>query len=133
MSAYPIVPTYASRGMVATPHYLATLAGLRMLLKGGNAIDAAVAANLALTVVYHRWCSVGGDLFALHWDARAQELRALNASGRAARAMTPAAFTERGLSVIPRYGLTSVTVPGAVDGWHELLSRHGRLDWQEVF
>ena len=133
MSAYPIVPTYATRGMVATPHYLATLAGVRMLLKGGNAVDAAVAANLALTVVYHRWCSVGGDLFALHWDARARQLQALNASGRAARAMTPAAFAERGLHAVPRYGLESVTVPGAVDGWHELISKHGRLGWQEVF
>ncbi len=133
MSAYPILPTYATHGMVATPHYLATQAGVRMLLKGGNAVDAAVAANLALTVVYHRWCSVGGDLFALVWDARAQELRALNASGRAPQAMTPAAFAERGLHVVPRYGLLSVTVPGAVDGWHELLSRHGRLDWADVF
>ncbi len=133
MSAYPIVPTYAQHGMVATPHYLATMAGVRMLLKGGNAVDAAVAANLALTVVYHRWCSVGGDLFALVWDARTQELRALNASGRAPRAMTPEAFARRGLKAIPRYGLLSVTVPGAVDGWHELLSRYGRLDWQDVF
>ncbi len=133
MSAYPIVPTYATHGMVATPHYLATQAGVRMLLKGGNAVDAAVAANLALTVVYHRWCSVGGDLFALHWDAHAQELRALNASGRAPQAMTPAAFAERGLKAIPRYGLLAVTVPGAVDGWHELISKHGRLDWADVF
>src|SRR5690242_21428980 len=102
MSAYPIVPTYATRGMVATPHYLATQAGVRMLLKGGNAIDAAVAANLALTVVYHRWCSVGGDLFALHWDAKGQQLRALNASGRAPKAMTPEAFAARNLRAVPR-------------------------------
>ncbi len=133
MSAYPIVPTYATHGMVATPHYLATQAGVRMLLKGGNAVDAAVAANLALTVVYHRWCSVGGDLFALHWDAGARQLRALNASGRAPQAMTPAAFAERGLSAVPRYGLEAVSVPGAVDGWHELISAHGRLGWKEVF
>jgi gamma-glutamyltranspeptidase len=132
MSDYPILPTYATHGMVATPHYLATQAGVRMLLKGGNAIDAAVAANLALTVVYHRWCSVGGDLFALHWNEQAQELRALNASGRAPRAMTPAAFAERRLSVVPRYGLLAVTVPGAVDGWHQLM-QHGRLSWAEVF
>jgi gamma-glutamyltranspeptidase len=133
MSANPIFPTYATHGMVATPHYLATQAGVRMLLKDGNAVDAAVAANLALTVVYHRWCSVGGDLFTLFWDARAQELRALNASGRAPQAMTPAAFAERGLQTIPRYGLLPVTVPGAVDGWHELISRYGKLDWAEVF
>lgn len=133
MSAYPILPTYATHGMVATPHYLATQAGVRMRPKGGNAVDAAVAANLALAVVYHRWCSVGGDLFALVWDAHAQELRALNASGRAPQAMTPAAFAERGLNGVPRYGLLSVTVPGAVDGWHELISQHGKLDWAEVF
>jgi gamma-glutamyltranspeptidase/glutathione hydrolase len=133
MSAYPIVPTYATHGMVATPHYLATQAGVRMLLKGGNAVDAAVAANLALAVVYHRWCSVGGDLFALFWDVRAQELRALNASGRAPQAMTPAAFAARGLKAVPRYGLPAVTVPGAVDGWHELISRHGKLNWVDVF
>src|SRR5215831_6890169 len=114
MSAYPILPPYATHGMVATPHYLATQAGVRMLLKGGNAVDAAVAANLALTVVYHRWCSVGGDLFALHWDARAQQLQALNASGRAPQAMMPAAFAARGLRAIPRYGLETVTVPGVV-------------------
>jgi gamma-glutamyltranspeptidase len=133
MSAYPIVPAYATHGMVATPHYLATQAGVRMLLKGGNAVDAAIAANLALTVVYHRWCSVGGDLFALVWNERAKELHALNASGRAPQAMTPAAFAERGLRAVPRYGLLAVTVPGAVDGWHELLSKHGKLDWAEVF
>jgi gamma-glutamyltranspeptidase len=133
MSAYPILPTYATHGMVATPHYLATQAGVRMLLKGGNAVDAAVAANLVLAVVYHRWCSVGGDLFALVWDASAQELRALNASGRAPQAMTPAAFADRGLKAVPRYGLLPVTVPGAVDGWHELTSRYGKLGWADVF
>ncbi len=76
-------PTLGTRGMVATAHYLATQAGLHILRQGGNAIDAAIAANTVMTVVYPSTCSAGGDLFILFWEAKTQQLHALNASGRA--------------------------------------------------
>ena len=74
-------PILGTRGMVACPHYLATQAGVRILTQGGNAIDAAIAANAVMTVVYPSTCSAGGDIFMLIWDAETQKLHALNGSG----------------------------------------------------
>lgn len=108
----------ASTAMVATPHYLATATGLRVLSSGGNAVDAAIAASATLCVVYPHMTGLGGDLMALVWDARRSKLHALNASGRAPAAATPDVF--RGLEAVPEIGGLSVTVPGAVHGWGEL-------------
>src|SRR5579859_5478010 len=126
-------PTYASRGMVACANYFATQAGLRILMQGGNAIDAAIAANMTMTVVYPSTCSAGGDVFMLIWDAKARKLYALNGSGRAPRGMTPEYFASLGLKQIPERGPLSINVPGAVDGWFEALNRFGTLPAETVF
>ena len=126
-------PVFASRGMVACAHYLATQAGMRILTQGGNAVDAAIAANVTMTVVYPSTCSAGGDVFMLIWDAKTRKLHALNGSGRAPRGMTPEYFASLGLKQIPERGPLSMNVPGAVDGWFEALNRFGTLPAETVF
>jgi gamma-glutamyltranspeptidase/glutathione hydrolase len=126
-------PVYASRGMVACAHYLATQAGLQILAQGGNAIDAAIAANITMTVVYPSTCSAGGDVFMLIWDERSHKLFALNGSGRASRGMTPELFAAQGYKQIPERGPLTINVPGAVDGWFEALGRFGTLPAETVF
>jgi gamma-glutamyltranspeptidase/glutathione hydrolase len=115
----------ARNGVIATSQPLASAAGLRVLQQGGNAIDAAVTAAAVLSVVEPTMNGVGGDLFAIVYDAKTKTVRALNASGRSPAAATPAEFTKRGLDAIPYRGVLSVSVPGVVDGWHELLTKHG--------
>jgi gamma-glutamyltranspeptidase len=129
----PEQPALGSRGMVACAHYLASQAAVSILQQGGNAIDAAIAANAAMTVVYPSTCSAGGDLFMLIWEAETQRLHALNASGRAPAAMTPEYFISRGMEQIPAVGPLSINVPGAVDGWFEALERFGSLSAPAVF
>jgi gamma-glutamyltranspeptidase/glutathione hydrolase len=125
--------TLATRGMVASPNHLASQAGLRLLQEGGNAVDAAVATSAALAVLYPQNTSLGGDLFALVYDARSDSVHALNASGRAARRATIGYYTSRGYRQIPSRGpLAALTVPGAVDGWGKLLERFGRLELGQV-
>ncbi|HKF37000.1 MAG TPA: gamma-glutamyltransferase [Ktedonobacteraceae bacterium] len=126
-------PVLGSRGMVACAHYLATQAGVQILTQGGNAIDAAIAANAAMTVVYPSTCSAGGDVFMLIWEAKTQQLHALNGSGRAPRGMTPEYFAAHGMRQIPERGPLPITVPGAVDGWFEALGRFGKLSPEAVF
>lgn len=126
-------PVFASRGMVACAHYLATQAGVHILRQGGNAIDAAIAANATMTVVYPSTCSAGGDVFMLIWDAKTQRLYALNGSGRAPQGMTPELFAAQGLERIPERGPLTITVPGAVDGWFEALERFGTLAAESIF
>jgi gamma-glutamyltranspeptidase len=126
-------PTLATRGMVATAHYLATQAGIQMLQRGGNAIDAAIAANAAMTVVYPSTCSAGGDVFMLIWEARTQKLHALNGSGRAPGNLTPGLLAARGLRHMPPRGPLSINVPGAVDGWFEAMARFGTLSAETIF
>ncbi len=126
-------PTLGTRGMVATAHYLATQAGLSILQQGGNAVDAALAANMAMTVVYPSTCSAGGDLFMLIWEAKTGQLHALNGSGRAPAGMTPEYFAARGMQQIPLIGPLSINVPGAVDGWFEALGRFGSLAPEKIF
>ena len=117
----------ARNGIVATSQPLASAAGLRVLQQGGNAIDAAVTAAAVLSVVEPTMNGVGGDLFAIVYDAKTKTVRGLNASGRAAAAATPDEFRRRKLDEIPYRGVLSVSVPGVVDGWQELLSRHGTI------
>ena len=126
-------PVYATRGMVACAHYLATQAGLHILTQGGNAIDAAIAANITMTVVYPSTCSAGGDVFMLIWDAKSQRLYALNGSGRAPLGMRPEYFASKGMKRIPERGPLSINVPGAVDGWFEGLGRFGSLPVETGF
>lgn len=126
-------PMLGTRGMVACAHYLATQAGLSILTQGGNAIDAAIAANAVMTVVYPSTCSAGGDIFMLIWEAKTQRLYALNGSGRAPRGMTPEYFLSREMKEIPETGPLSINVPGAVDGWFEALGRFGSLSAETIF
>jgi gamma-glutamyltranspeptidase/glutathione hydrolase len=115
------------RGLIATSQPLASAAGLKVLQDGGNAVDAAVAAAAVLAVVEPTMTGIGGDLFAIVYDARTKTLRGLNASGRSGYASTPEGFAERGLPAVPGSGVHSVTVPGVVDGWTTLLSAYGTL------
>ena len=117
----------ARNGLIATSQPLASAAGLRVLQQGGNAIDAAVTAAAVLSVVEPTMNGVGGDLFAIVYDANTKTVRGLNASGRAAAAATPEEFARRKLDAIPYRGELSVSIPGVVDGWHELLAKHGTI------
>lgn len=119
--------TIARNGLVSSPHYLASQAGLRMLQEGGNAVDAAIAASATLNVVYPILCGTGGDLFMLIWDAESRELTGLDACGRSAAAADLAWFRERGYPAIPQRGPLAVSVPGVVDGWQMAAERFGRL------
>ncbi len=122
----------AMNGMVATSQPLASAAGLRILQQGGNAVDAAVAAAAVLCVVEPMMVSPGGDLFALVWDAKKKELKALNASGRSPKAASIEEMKKRGFTKTPPDGIHSVTVPGAVDGWAKLLERYGTMKLSQV-
>jgi gamma-glutamyltranspeptidase / glutathione hydrolase len=123
----------ATEGMVATPHYLASMAGVQMLRSGGNAIDAAIAANAVLTVVYPHMCSVGGDSFMMIWDPRERKLFALNGSGRSASGASIEALNARGIREMPERGAHPVTVPGAVHAWHTAHARFGSRPFAELF
>jgi len=122
----------APHGMAATSQPLATQIALDILKAGGSAVDAAIAANAALGLMEPTGSGIGGDLFAIVWDAEKQELTGLNASGRAPAAMTIEYFRELGLDQIPPYGPLPVSVPGAVDGWFELHDRYGHLPMSDV-
>ncbi len=122
----------AMNGMVATSQPLASAAGLRILQQGGNAVDAAVAAAAVLCVVEPMMVSPGGDLFALVWDTKKKELKALNASGRSPKAASIDELKKRGFTKTPPDGIHSVTVPGAVDGWAKLLERYGTMKLSQV-
>jgi gamma-glutamyltranspeptidase/glutathione hydrolase len=117
----------ARNGIIATSQPLASAAGLAVLQQGGNAIDAAVTAAAVLSVVEPTMNGIGGDLFALVYDPRTKRVRALNASGRAPAAATIEEFKRRNLTSIPYRGELAVSVPGVVDGWSELLAKHGTI------
>ncbi|MEK7400830.1 MAG: gamma-glutamyltransferase [Gemmatimonadota bacterium] len=119
-------PVYAPNGVAATSQPLATTAALEVLQHGGNAIDAAVTAAAVLGVVEPMMVGLGGDMFAIIWSAREKRLVALNASGRAGSLMTRDELIKRGRRNVPR-GPESVTVPGGVAGWQELLSKYGTI------
>lgn len=136
MTSFPYDAPYAvrrvpvmARNVVATSQPLAAQAGVRMLLKGGNAVDAALAAAITLTVVEPTGNGVGSDAFAILWDGR--ELHGLNASGCSPAAWTPERF--KGLERMPQRGWDSVTVPGAVSAWMALSTRFGKLPFADLF
>ena len=123
---------YAPREAVATSQPLASGAGLEMLIRGGNAVDAAVAAASVLNVVEPHMTGIGGDMFALLWSARDRQLLGLDASGRAGSLLTPEALRADGVEHMPTGGPATVTVPGAISGWVALLERYGRMSLAEV-
>ena len=116
---------FSRHGMIATSQPLASSAGLDVLRQGGNAIDAAITAAAVLSVVEPTMTGIGGDLFALVFDAKQRRVHGLNASGRAGAAASCAGHRRRGLEAMPLRGALSVTVPGVVDGWATLLEKHG--------
>jgi len=120
-------------GMVATSHPLATQIGLDILKKGGTAIDAAIAANVALGLMEPTGNGIGGDLFAIVWDAESKKLHGLNASGPAPKDISIDYFRDNDLEKIPSYGPLPVTVPGAVDGWIKLHEKFGKLEFRTLF
>jgi gamma-glutamyltranspeptidase/glutathione hydrolase len=135
----PIAPGHQSRsvviarhGMVATSHPLAAQVGLDVLKAGGNAVDAAIAVNAMLGVVEPMSCGIGGDLFAIVWDANTRRVYGLNASGRSPQALNRQVFADKNLAQIPEYGPLSWSVPGCVDGWHELSQRFGSRPLAEL-
>jgi gamma-glutamyltranspeptidase / glutathione hydrolase len=134
----------ATNGMVATSHPLATQIAIDILKKGGTAIDAAIAANAALGLMEPTGCGIGGDLYAIVWDAKTKKLHGLNASGRSPKKMTKEDLFMRGIyynpngqggsvsNKIPAFGPLSVSVPGAVDGWFELHKKFGKLPMKDI-
>ena len=122
----------ATQGMAATSHPLATQVALDILKQGGNAIDAAIAANATLGLMEPTGCGIGGDLFAIVWLEEEKELLGLNASGRSPYDLKLDYFKENGLQKIPAYGPIPVTVPGCVDGWFELHERAGNLNMETI-
>jgi gamma-glutamyltranspeptidase/glutathione hydrolase len=119
--------TLATHGMVATSHPLAVQVGLDILKKGGNAMDAAIATDAAMGLMEPMSCGIGGDLYALIWDAKSQKLYGLNASGRSPYRATREYFAARKLRQIPTSGPLSWSVPGCVDGWAEVQRRFGTM------
>lgn len=119
-------------GMAATSQPLATQAALDVLKKGGNAIDAAIAANAVLGVVEPTGSGIGGDLFAIIWSAEKEKLYGLNASGRSPRSLKLSYFKDNRFEFIPSYGPLPVSVPGCVDGWFEMHELFGRLPMKDI-
>jgi gamma-glutamyltranspeptidase/glutathione hydrolase len=122
----------STRGMVASPHALATAAGVAVLRRGGNAVDAAIATNAVLTVVYPASCGLGGDALWLVFEPATGEVIAYNGSGGASAALDAETLRARGLSEMPIRGPLAVTVPGAVRSWDDVGAAHGRLGLDEL-
>jgi gamma-glutamyltranspeptidase / glutathione hydrolase len=122
----------ATHGMVATSHPLATQIGLDVLKQGGTAVDAAIAANAALGLMEPTGNGVGGDLFAIVWDAKSGKLHGYNGSGRSPQSLSLKWFQDQGIKDIPPHGPLPVTVPGAVDGWFALHQKFGKLPMQRL-
>lgn len=131
----PLVPAILVRGVrgaVVAPHHLATTAGLGILRAGGSAVDAAIATNAALAVVFGEACGIGGDAFWLIWDEAGGAEVALNGSGRSAAAADAATLRAQGLETLPYRGPLTITVPGAVRSWGDAHARFGQLPWADL-
>ncbi len=122
----------AQNGMAATSHPLATQIAIGILKQGGSAVDAAIAANAALGLMEPTGCGIGGDLFAIIWDAEGEKLHGLNASGRSPKGLSIDYYIDNGYEYIPQRGALSVSVPGTVDGWFEMHERFGKLPMSEI-
>ncbi len=122
----------ARNGIVATSQPLAAQAGLEILKAGGNAADAAIAANAVIGLTEPMSCGIGGDLFVIYWDAKSKKLYGLNASGRSPFDLSRDMLRSKGFTEIPTKGPLSWSVPGCVDGWHELQKRFGTKELSEI-
>ncbi len=120
-------------GIVATSHAQASVAGAKILERGAWAVDAAIAANAVLGVTEPMMNGMGGDLFAIYWEAKTGKLYGLNASGWAPRGLTIEHLKSKDATAMPPAGIDSVTVPGAVAGWHALHERFGKMAWKDLF
>jgi gamma-glutamyltranspeptidase / glutathione hydrolase len=123
----------SKQGIAATSQTLASQAAAQMLAKGGSAVDAAIAANAVLGLVEPMMDGIGGDMFAMFWDAKTGKLTGWNGSGPAPRALSPKFLADKGVKTMPAAGIHSVTVPGAVDGWAKMHQRFGKLPWKDLF
>src|SRR5580698_8638007 len=123
----------SKQGIAATSQTLASQAAAQILAKGGSAVDAAIAANAVLGLVEPMMDGIGGDMFAMFWDAKTGKLTGWNGSGPAPRALSPKFLADKGVKTMPAAGIHSVTVPGAVDGWAKMHQRFGKLPWKELF
>ena len=122
----------ATQGMAATSQPLATQVALDILKAGGSAVDAAIAANATLGLMEPTGCGIGGDLFAIVWDAEGKALTGLNGSGRSPQALSLAQLRQLSPDGVPYLGPLTVSVPGAVDGWFELHARYGKLPMKAI-
>jgi len=122
----------STHGLAATSQPLATQIAIDILKQGGSAVDAAIAANAALGLMEPMSCGIGGDLFAVVWEAKSQKLYGLNASGRSPASLTLDYFKEKNYTEIPAYGPLPVSVPGCVDGWYELHQKFGKLPMKDI-
>src|SRR5581483_955794 len=120
-------------GIVATSYLQASQAGAAILAQGGSAIDAGIAANAVLNVGEPMMNGMGGDLFAIYWEAKTGKLYGINASGWAPKALSIDYLRAKRITAMPQTGIDSVTVPGAVDGWTKLHARFGKLPWAQLF
>ncbi len=121
------------QGIAATSQTLASQAAAQILVKGGSAIDGAIAANAVLAVVEPMKTGLGGDLFVLYREANTGKLVGLNASGPAPKALSPEFLAKQGTKTMPAFGIHTFTVPGAVDGWAQMHKRYGKLPWKDLF
>ena len=119
-------------GVVATSHVQASVAGAQILARGGSAMDAAIAANAVLGVTEPMMNGIGGDLFAIYWEAKTGKLYGLNSSGWAPQGLTLEHLKAKGATTMPEAGVDAVTVPGAVAGWSALHGRFGKLPLNEI-
>ena len=122
----------AQNGMAATSQPLATQVALDILKKGGTAMDAAIAANAVLGLVEPASCGIGGDIFAIVWDANTEQLYGFNGSGRAPQSISINYFEENGMRYVPFLGPLPVSVPGCVDGWFEMHNKFGKLPMADI-
>src|ERR1700730_10699906 len=123
----------SQQGTAPTSQALASQAGAQILARGGSAADAAIAANAVLGVVEPMMNGLGGDCFVIYWDAKTSKLTGLNASGPAPRGLSPALLASLGVKTMPFFGIHSVTVPGAVEGWAKMHQPFGKLPWKDLF
>lgn len=124
---------YSTKGIVATSQTLASAAGAQVLARGGSAVDAAIAANIVMTVVEPMSNGIGGDLFAIVRDAKTGRVQGLNASGPAPAGLTIKLLKDAGHTEMPQFSIHSATVPGCVRGWADLHAKYGKLPWADLF
>jgi len=122
----------SKNGMAATSQPLATQAALRILQEGGSAMDAAIAANAVLGLVEPASCGIGGDIFAIVWDAKTEKLYGFNGSGRSPKSLDIDHFMDRGMKEIPLFGPLSISTPGTVDGWFMMHEKFGKLPMTDI-